>query len=1045
MRIIYSLFSLAIILLTLVSPPPVFAQSGRGRTANPARDPKPVNAPPVTVPDATSVIKQEQLGAVSRFQLKNGITVIINEQHATPITATVAYFKAGALNETDTMSGVASLLARMVFRGTQFQTADQITNKMRTIGALMEAQSSFDNTSFYLIAPPDKLKEALAIQADMLQHPALNADDLRKESALNLDPFITAVPPLLHRQNAFLDLFDYSLASRETVANFAMARLVNLAFTQNRSTQGWPNNPSITAEQLMSFYKAHYRPDNLIITVAGDVSTFHTLVEIQRLYGNFKSTPQIQDAVPNTQPTGDKKANESATTNVSNKAKPSEAATTIKPKTKSDMVEKAKTADTKATKKSDTPAATSNVSKAQSPPGTTPDPQTATTDVQTAQTPQTPLQYSNERGNTGQSIVSIGYRLTGLDGKERATIEVLSALIGQGRASRLHRSLVQGQSLIRRVESSYLAIADAGMIAVQMQIAPSGIDRAESAFFKEVNTLRREIPGEGEMTRAKMWLEKRFFDRSATYLDRAWLLARAEATQGGVRSFADYRKRVQAVTAADVQRLAAKYLTFANTSVHEYEARTATPRTFDAEKFAATVMAWSPTYAEPVDAKQVRATDDKNILSTNAQSLDKSADELGALESIQPLPVKNFSTLNGPQAYVREDHSQPRVNIGILFQGGRMIEDETNNGVTELMLRAMLYGTAKRTQVAQELEQIGADIEVVTEPDFYGLNVNVLSHYAPRALKIARDLIEEPAFNEEDVKFARDEQLSLIQSERDSTSTRSLELFFQALFASHTYAFPTHGREEILKKLTGESLQTWHSRTVKRQLPLVIIVGDTEGSALVSSDVATGFRRNDTDATLKARIPVPVKPAEIVESSPVPKTVITLGFTGAKVASEELATFELIKALLNGNSGRLVSELRNKQAIAYDVCLDNKAMWIAGAVFIQAVVAPENEQKARAALLLEADRLAKVGASADELNNAKALAVTMNLWRLQSQRARMLEYAKAVFYQKQAADIDNFAERLSKISVEEIKRVASSYFKASASSSGIVRGAPSQK
>jgi zinc protease len=560
-----------------------------------------------------------------------------------------------------------------------------------------------------------------------------------------------------------------------------------------------------------------------------------------------------------------------------------------------------------------------------------------------------------------------------------------------------------------------------------------------------VNTLRREIPGEGEMTRAKMWLEKRFFDRSATYVDRAWLLARAEATQGGVRSFADYRKRIQAVTAADVQRAAAKYLTFANTSVHEYEARTAAVRTFDAEKFAATVMAWSPTYAEPVDAKQVRATDEKNILSTNAQSLDKSADELGALESLQPLPVKNFSTLNGPQAYVREDHSQPRVNVAILFQGGRMVEDETNNGVTELMLRSMLYGTVKRTQVAQELEQIGADIEVVTEPDFYGLNVNVLSHYAPRALKIARDLIEEPAFREEEVKLARDEQLSLIQNERDVNSARSQELFFRALFASHTYAFPTHGREEVLKKLTGEDLQTWHARTIKRQLPLVIIVGDTEGSALVSSDVATGFRRNDTDATLKARIPAPAKPAEIVESSQVPKTVITIGFTGAKVGSEELATFELIKALLNGNSGRLVSELRNKQGLAYDVYVDNKAMWISGAVFIQALVAPENEQKARAAILLEVDRLAKVGASADELSKAKALAATMNLWRLQSQRARTLEYAKAVFYQKEAADVDNFAEQLSKISAEEIKRVASSYFKASASSAGIVRGAPSQK
>jgi zinc protease len=1051
-RKIYSLFVLAIIILTLVSPLSVSAQSGRGRTPNPARDPKPATAPPVSVPDATSVIKQEQAGTVSRFLLKNGITVIINEQHAAPITATVAYFKVGALDESDTLSGATSLLARMVFRGTQFRAADQIMNQTRALGAMMAAQAGFDNTSFYLIAPPDKLKEALAIQADILQHPALKADDLRKEIALNLDFASQAIPLLLHRNNAFSDLPEGSLADRETPANFAMARLLSVALRQNKSVRGWQHNPAITAEQLMSFYKAQYRPDNLIITVVGDVSTFHTLVEIQRLYGTFKSTPQTQDSVPNSQPTGDKKTNESATTKVSTQAKPSEAAATIKPKTKPTVIEKTKIADTKATKKTDTAAATSSASKtpnAQSiPPNTTPNTpgaQPPTTDAQTVQTPQTPLQYGNERSHTSQSIVSVGYRFAGLDGKERATIEVLCALLAEGRASRLHRSLVEGQGLIRQVEANYFALADAGMLAVQMQMAPNSIDRAESAFFKEVNTLRREIPSEGEMTRAKMWLEKRFFDKSTTYMDRAWLLARAEATQGGLPWFTDYRKRLQAVTAADVQRAAAKYLTFANTSVHEYEARTATPRTFDAEKFAATVLAWSPTYAEPVDAKQVRATDDKNIISTNAQSLDKSTDELGALESIQPLPVKNFSTLNGPQAYVREDHSQPRVNMAILFLGGRMIEDETNSGITELMLRSMLYGTAKRAQVAQELEQIGADIEVVMEPDFYGLNVNVLSHYAPRALKIARDLIEEPAFREEEVKLARDEQLSLYQHERDSCSARSRELFFQALYANHPYSFPLHGREDILKKITGEVLQTWHSRTIKRQLPLVVIVGDTEGSALVSSEVATGFRRNDTDATLKARVPTPGKPAEIVESSPSAKTVITTGFTGAKGSSEELATLELIKALLNGNSGRLFSELRNKQGLVYEVCVDNRAMLISGAIFMQAVVAPENEQKARGALLAEADRLAKAGASADELSNAKALAVTMNLWRLQSPRARMLEYARAILYQRQAADVDNFAERLSKISADEIKRVASSYFKVSASSSGIVRGTPTQK
>jgi zinc protease len=1043
-RKIYSLFTLVIIILSLASGPWAYAQSGRGRTANPARDPKPAAAPPVTVPDATSVIKQEQVGPVSRFLLKNGITVIINEQHAAPITATVAYFKSGLLNETDGLHGAAALLARTMLRGTQLQTAEQITAKLRASGSILEAQAGFDNTSFYLIAPPDKLKEALAIQADVLQHPALSADDVRKEIALNTNSEGHMVRLLQQRNHALSDLFEGSLANREAPENLAMAGLLRVALATNKPARLWQNNPTLTAEQLMSFYKTHYRPDNLIITVTGDVTTFHTLVEIQRLYGTFKAAPQPPDAQPQT--AGDKKAVEAAATNGQSKTRPTTAAT-VKPKAKADGAEKPKTADSGAAKKPDTSSAATNASKPQTPQTTAPnakpataEAQTATIDAQTVPAPQTPLQYGNERGNTGQSIISVGYRFAAMDAKERATIEVLCALLGQGRASRLHRSMVEGQGLAQRTDASYFALADASVLALQMQIAPNLIDRAESALFREVNTLRREIPSEGEMTRAKMWLEKRFFDNNATYMDRAWVLARAEATQGGIRGFADYRKRIEAVTAADVQRAAAKYLTFANTSVHEYEALMAAPRIFDVEKFAATVMAWAPTYAEAVDPKQVRATDEQNILSTNAQSLDKTTDELGALESIQPLAVKNFSTLNGPQAYVREDHSQPRVNISILFQGGRVVEDESNGGVTELMLRSMLYGTAKRTQVAQELEQIGADMDIVIEPDFYGLNVSVLSHYAGRALRIARDLIEEPAFREEDVKLARDEQLSLSQRARYANSARSLELMLRVLYPNHTYSFPAHGREEVLKKLTAEALQTWHGQTIKRQIPLVIVVGDTEGSALISGDVATGFRRNETDATLKARATPPFKPGEQAESSQTATTVFSIGFASAKATSEDLTAIELLKALWNGNSGRLVTELRNRQGIAYDARLDNRPTLMTGTLFIQAAVAPEQEQKARAALLAEAERLGKAGAGAEELGNAKAMAVTLNLLRLQSQRTRALEYAKAVYYQKQAADVDSFAERLSKISAEEIKRIAATYFKAPAASIGTVRG-----
>jgi len=102
---------------------------------------------------------------------------------------------------------------------------------------------------------------------------------------------------------------------------------------------------------------------------------------------------------------------------------------------------------------------------------------------------------------------------------------------------------------------------------------------------------------------------------------------------------------------------------------------------------------------------------------------------------------------------------------------------------------------------------------------------------------------------------------------------------------------------------------------------------------------------------------------------------------------------------------------------------------------------PENEQRARAALLAEFERLARGGLTADEMGSARALAATSRIALLQSQPQHAIQYARAIFY-RQAAEVDSFADQASKVTFEDIKRVASVYFKAAAACAGVVRGAP---
>src|SRR5205085_4803074 len=81
------------------------------------------------------------------------------------------------------------------------------------------------------------------------------------------------------------------------------------------------------------------------------------------------------------------------------------------------------------------------------------------------------LRYKEERGDINQTIVTVGFRVPGASAPERAALELLAAMLGQGRASRLQRSLLDSQMLVTRVAASYLAVADNGLLAIQMQVA----------------------------------------------------------------------------------------------------------------------------------------------------------------------------------------------------------------------------------------------------------------------------------------------------------------------------------------------------------------------------------------------------------------------------------------------------------------------------------------------------------------------------------------------------------------------------------------------
>ena len=979
-----SLALLVILLTTSLLSVSGWSQSGRGRPRVPTRDP--ATAPlSVKVPEAVEVIKQEQAANTSRFILRNGMTVIISEQHAAPITAAVACFKVGYRDEVAETPGISRLLARVMLRSATQRPAAPSALDPRSLGALIGAETNVDTTRYYATAPSAKTKELLAFEAEMVQEPAFAQDQLQREAA-NLaeeDRWNGGAPAARESGEG--------LPGYQTPSDYSMSRLLEITPGGNESgiirRVNADGLKSISRERLAEFYRAHYRPANLIIAIAGDVSAFATLIDVQQRYADFgaartaiapEGSGARLDARPQTTPSRNPAAVRPAAT-----APP--------------VVESPK--------------------------------------------PEEPrLRYASDRGSVTQSIVSIGFRAPGGESSEWPALEVLSAIIGQGRGSRLYRPLLDGQPNLFRADSNYLPYRGGALLTAQMWLNPDSIDSAESLLFRELDRLRREIVAESELVRAKMYLESAFVDRTSTYPGRARELALAEARGEGWRAIIDYKDKIKSVRAEDVQRAAAKYLTASAASLHEYEPQSASPRSFDAARFAATVAAWAPSFSQPVDS--IRAADTASQTPLVSQGSEQTAAERANHESMEPLPLRDFSTLNGPRAFVREDHSIPLVSIAILFQGGRITEDEATSGTTELMLRTLLYGGARQNpaRVAEELEQLGAKVDIVTEPDFYGLFVSVLSRNADSALRILRDVIEEPGFKDPDIVRARHVQTGMIREARDSRRDRSFELLLQSLYPANPVALPPHGREEVLAKTGGDQIRALYERTIKRQVPIAVIVGDTDGSALVSGRLAEGFRRRELDRTLQLRIPQAARPADKADQRSGASSFAMIGVSGPKGDSPDLAILDVIESALNRPDGQMLTQPRERPAFAFDALLGHEAFLTGGAIHFELMTSAENEAAARAFLAGQMDRFARSGIDQEQLATAIAASSAARLTELQSPLARVMEYASAFVRQRQPSEVDSFPDRYSKITVDDIKRAAAFYFKPSGLSAGIVRG-----
>lgn len=226
--------------------------------------------------------------AVTKAELANGMTIIVRENHAAPVATvrccvrnTGSAFEGGYLG-----AGISHLLEHLVAMGsTVKRTEHEVQELLDKLGGRTNAMTSSDRTVYFIDCAAGHLDPAMELIADSMQCATIPTREFDREMGV------------VQRE------LEMGRADRERMLYETMKALIYTEHPMRHPTIGYlPVVQAVTRNDVISFYRDRYVPQNMVFAVVGDVQTQHVLDKIDSLFAGFARTTERTVTLPNEPP-----------------------------------------------------------------------------------------------------------------------------------------------------------------------------------------------------------------------------------------------------------------------------------------------------------------------------------------------------------------------------------------------------------------------------------------------------------------------------------------------------------------------------------------------------------------------------------------------------------------------------------------------------------------------------------------------------------------------------------------------------------------------
>jgi zinc protease len=468
-------------------------------------------------------------------------------------------------------------------------------------------------------------------------------------------------------------------------------------------------------------------------------------------------------------------------------------------------------------------------------------------------------------------------------------LDLLSDVMASGKSSRLYKKLVYEMQVATSVQASMDESEIGGQFNIQILTKPDAdLKAVEAAVQAEMKTLLRDGPTQAELERTKAKHETNQVLGLDAVIEQAETLAQGQVFTGDPDAYLTSLRRVRSATPVEVKEAANRWLLDG-----EYQ--------LEVVPFA--------------------------DLAASGKDVDRS--KLPEIGKALPLRLPAFEEMtlpNGLKVVLAERHELPSVRMSMIVSAGYSSDVTAVQGTASMTSNLLLDGTDKYSalQLSDELDRLGLDASTRASVDSSTVSVVGLSSKLKPALEVLADIVEHPAFADDEVARQKKIQISDIGQEQTEGMGIALRVLPPLLFGEgHPYAMPLSGSGTVasVEKLTREDLKRFHGEWYRPNNSTLVIVGDTT-LAQMKPLLEAAFGTWQKAAVPAHAIPVMTTPVKsgvyLIDKPGAPQSVLIAGTIAPPQNGADEVALEMWNNILSGTfTGRLNMNLREDKHWSY--------------------------------------------------------------------------------------------------------------------------------